>query len=359
MSSRGESRAGSGRRRRRTPEAAEREIVEAAEALLRERPFRELTVDDLMRRTGLSRPSFYVYFRDRHDLVLRVVEHIGGELFAMSERWYEGTGDGPALVREAIEGVVGVFAEHGPVLRALADAAADDPRVEAAYVALIQRFVDATARHIEEEIAAGRVLPLDPVQTATALTWMMERYLQLQLGAHAGRAGRAASPDTLTTIWSRVLYGAAQPQLGLKPGGSAAEPPASARGADRPPTVLRPSRERSVATRSAASATGAGDQPRARRPRLRPPSAHSGAEPEREIARAEAGDGDLRARALADVAEPALAGAVRGRRAGRRRWRRGPRRRRGRWWRRPWLATRTAYRRARRAQARRAWRASA
>jgi len=86
--------------------------VAAAEALLRVRPFRELTVDELMRRTGLSRPSFYVYFRDRHELVLRVVEHIGGELFAMSERWYQGTGDGPALVREAIDGVVGVFAAH-------------------------------------------------------------------------------------------------------------------------------------------------------------------------------------------------------------------------------------------------------
>ena len=210
MSSRGESRTAPGRRRRRTPEAAEREIVEAAEALLREKPFRELTVDDLMRRTGLSRPSFYVYFRDRHDLVLKVVEHIGGELFAMSERWYEGTGDGPALVREAIDGVVGVFAAHGPVLRALADAASEDPRVEAAYVALIQRFVDATARHIEEEVAAGRVLPLDPVPTATALTWMMERYLQLQLG-RAADAPVDSVADTLTTIWSRVLYGVAQP----------------------------------------------------------------------------------------------------------------------------------------------------
>ena len=206
MSSRGESGAGPGRRRRRTPEAAEREIVEAAEALLRERPFRELTVDDLMRRTGLSRPSFYVYFRDRHDLVLRVVEHIGGELFAMSERWYGGTGEGPELVREAIDGVVGVFAQHGPVLRALADAASDDQRVEAAYLALLQKFVDATARHIEQETVAGRVLPLDPVPTATALTWMMERYLQLELGRTQDvSVDRVA--DTLTTIWSRVLYG--------------------------------------------------------------------------------------------------------------------------------------------------------
>jgi AcrR family transcriptional regulator len=180
--------------------------VEAAEAMLRERPFRELTVDDLMRRTDLSRPSFYVYFKDRHELVLRVAEHIGGELFAMSERWYEGTGDGPALVRNAIDGVVGVFAAHGPVLHALADAATDDPRVEAVYRALIQRFVDATAEHIEREMAAGRVLPLDARETAVALTWMMERYLQLNLGR-----GPQTPPEQLTeslaTIWSRVLYG--------------------------------------------------------------------------------------------------------------------------------------------------------
>jgi TetR/AcrR family transcriptional regulator, ethionamide resistance regulator len=199
------------RRRRRTPEVAEREIISAAEALLRERPFRELTVDEVMRRTDLSRPSFYVYFRDRHDLVLKVVEHLGGELFAMSERWYEGSGDGQAQLHEATEGLVRVFAEHGPVLRALADAASDDQRVEAAYLALLQRFVDATARHIEEEVAAGRMLPLDPVRTATALTWMMERYLQLELGRTPdGPVDRVA--DTLTTIWSRVLYGAAEAQ---------------------------------------------------------------------------------------------------------------------------------------------------
>ena len=143
------------RRRRRTPEIAEQEIIAAAEALLRERPFRELTVDEVMRRTELSRPSFYVYFRDRHHLVLRVVEHIGGELFTMADRWFKGEGDGPALAREATEGIVAVFAEHGPVLRALADAAADDPDVDEAYGQLVNSFVDVTAEHIEREIAAG------------------------------------------------------------------------------------------------------------------------------------------------------------------------------------------------------------
>ena len=202
----GDGRRGPGRRRRRSPEVAESEIIAAAQALLRERPFRELTVDEVMRRTDLSRPSFYVYFTDRHQLVLRVVEHLGSELFTMSDRWLRGTGDGPDRARDALEGIVALYVEHGPVMRALADAAADDRGVEQAYTALVQSFVDATARHIEDEMAAGRVLQLDASETAKALVWMMERYLVLSLGRVPG-TDPAAVIDTLATIWTRVLYG--------------------------------------------------------------------------------------------------------------------------------------------------------
>jgi AcrR family transcriptional regulator len=174
--------------------------------LLRERPFRELTVDEVMRRTELSRPSFYVYFTDRHQLVLKVVEHLGGELFTMSDRWLRGTGEGPDIAREALDGIVAVYVEHGPVMRALADAAADDRGVEQAYNALVQTFIDATARHIEEEIAAGRVLAVDARETATALVWMMERYLTLSLGREPLTPQQTVA-DTLATIWTRVLYG--------------------------------------------------------------------------------------------------------------------------------------------------------
>jgi AcrR family transcriptional regulator len=185
---------------------AEREIIAAAEGLLRERPFRELTVDEVMRRTELSRPSFYVYFRDRHHLVLRVVERLGTELFTMSDRWFKGQGDGSMLAREALEGVVAVFVEHGPVLHALADAATDDPDVEHAYGELMQSFIDVTARHIELEVEAGRILPLNAWETARALTLMNERYLNLSLGRAPTTAPQTVI-DTLGTIWTRTLYG--------------------------------------------------------------------------------------------------------------------------------------------------------
>jgi AcrR family transcriptional regulator len=196
-----------GRRRRRTPEAAQREIIDAAEALLHERPFRDMTVDEVMRRTGLSRPSFYVYFKDRHELVLRIVQHLAAELLVVANRWYEATGHGPDLLRDALRGIVTVYGEHGAVLRALADAAVDDQDVERAYTTLLDGFIDATASHIAKEIDAGQGRPLDPQETAKALIWMAERYLY-----HCYGPDRRVPPDkvvdTLHTIMVRTLYAA-------------------------------------------------------------------------------------------------------------------------------------------------------
>jgi TetR/AcrR family transcriptional regulator, ethionamide resistance regulator len=193
------------RRRRRRPGEAEQEILDAAEKCLRERPLRELTIDEVMAATTLSRPAFYVYFRDRHDLVLRLIEKLGVELFEMSERWLKGTGDARDDLRAALNGVVAAYAEHGPVLRALADAAADDPTVETAYAALMERFIDATANHIRQETRKGRISGLNARRTAAALVWMNERYLSTSLGSEPQVPPREVA-DTLYCVWLRTLY---------------------------------------------------------------------------------------------------------------------------------------------------------
>jgi AcrR family transcriptional regulator len=201
----GEEEATEARRRRRTPEAAQREIIDAAEGFLRERPFRELTVDEVMRRTGLSRPSFYVYFKDRHELVLRLVQHLQDEMLAVANRWYESLGGGPKVLREALDGVVNVYGAHGPVLRALSDAAVEDDDVEEAYEALIQGFVEVTGQHIDAEIEAGHISGLDAGETAKALVWMTERYLYHSFGP-VRRVATSRVVDTLAALWARSLY---------------------------------------------------------------------------------------------------------------------------------------------------------
>ncbi len=193
------------RRRRRSPQAAVAEILGAAEALLAERPFREFTVDGVMARTTLSRSSFYVYFRDRYDLLLRLVGTIGAELQKMNELWSTtptAGSEAQSSLLMALAGVVDTYETHGRVMRAIADAAAADPLVETLYDQLLARFVEVNAAHITEQQQAG-LIPgeLDAVETARALVWMTERFLVRS----ATTPKRTVS--TLASVWTRTLYG--------------------------------------------------------------------------------------------------------------------------------------------------------
>lgn len=193
------------RRRRRSPEEAEREIVDAAEAFLREHPFRDLTIDEVMDGTGLSRPSFYVYFRDRHHLALRLIDEIGTQVYARTNRWLSGEGEPLAELRTAIEGTMGVYVEHGRVLRAIADSATEDAEVERAYRGVVDRFVEAATDQIEREVGRDRAVVADPRRTASALVWMTERVLTDAFG-HGPTDDPPRVVDALVSVWSRAIY---------------------------------------------------------------------------------------------------------------------------------------------------------
>jgi AcrR family transcriptional regulator len=168
-----------------------------------------------MARTGLSRPAFYAYFRDRYEVVTQLLEGIGGLLFALDWRWLsgeEGGDEAKEVLVDALRAGSQAFVEYGPVLRAIADAAGYDARVEQVYrYGLIERLIAAVATRISRDVEAG-VSPgeLDPEETARALVLMSERYLLDAFGRPERRPSRresAAVFGTLEEIWVRTWYG--------------------------------------------------------------------------------------------------------------------------------------------------------
>jgi AcrR family transcriptional regulator len=215
VEARGRSEGGRGRRRRR-PEEAERAILAAARSFLAERPFREMKVEDVMVRTGLSRPAFYAYFGDRYELVTRLLEGIGGLLFAVDRRWLvgdpgSGREDSVAVLRDALRRGSETFERYGPVLRAISDAASHDERVEEVYrFGLIERLTAAVAariaRDVEADISPGNLVP---EETARALVLMTERYMIDAFGrpSEQKRGDHGRVVRTLETVWISTLYG--------------------------------------------------------------------------------------------------------------------------------------------------------
>jgi TetR/AcrR family transcriptional regulator, ethionamide resistance regulator len=70
-------RAARGRRATR-PSGDDRElaILETATRLLDERPLHEISVDDLAKGAGISRPTFYFYFPSKDAVLMTLIERV-------------------------------------------------------------------------------------------------------------------------------------------------------------------------------------------------------------------------------------------------------------------------------------------
>jgi TetR/AcrR family transcriptional regulator, ethionamide resistance regulator len=195
------------KRRRRSREEAEQEILKAAADLLREEALHAVSVSAIMERTTLSRKSFYVYFRDRYELLTRLVEPLGAERDAIvAELWREGA-DMATGGRAALLALAALYARHGPLLRALAEASSQDREAKRAWREFLEPVIVGHADKIREEIELGRIAGVDPEPTARALIGMNLQFFFDQLVDNP-RPDLEATADTLLTIWQRTLYGA-------------------------------------------------------------------------------------------------------------------------------------------------------
>jgi len=117
------------RSHRHSPPEARREIVRSATLFLWEHPFRDLRIGDLMAGTTLSRPAFYQYFTDLHHLIETLLGEVETVMHETANPWISGEGEPVSALRESLEGIVRVSVDHGPVFRAVSEAAPLDDRL--------------------------------------------------------------------------------------------------------------------------------------------------------------------------------------------------------------------------------------
>ncbi|WP_372791498.1 TetR/AcrR family transcriptional regulator [Paraconexibacter sp.] len=191
---------------RRKPEVAEQEILDAAEALLSEVRFRDLTVDDVMARTAMKRSNFYTYFNDRNELVMRLVDRIAGEMFAATEPWLSGENpDRVAALRQGLRAVVRIWSQHAAVLAAMNEASHHDEVAQQFFRGgIVQEYIDRITLLLRREKRDGITAVRNPGETARALILLNVNYMTERV------TGEGARPESVATalegIWIPVLY---------------------------------------------------------------------------------------------------------------------------------------------------------
>jgi AcrR family transcriptional regulator len=199
-----------------TGDDRERAILETAEQLLEERGLHEISIDDLARGAGISRPTFYIYFSSKEAVLLTLLDRMVEEARIgrgdALERFAE---DPPRWLRQGITAIYETFRSHRAATLAAADARATSPEVRELWAGVMEQFVQETSAAIEAERKRGAAPEGVPARDlAVALNLMNERVLLATFADHTPAVDEANVIDALVAVWLGAIYGTAAPSDG-------------------------------------------------------------------------------------------------------------------------------------------------
>ena len=183
-------------------------MLATAERLLAERSFSDISVDDLARGAGLSRPTFYFYFKSKEAVLLSLLE----PLIARADSEFDGAvqrlpTDPRKIWRNGIKAFFTAFDSQRAVARAGTEALASSPEVRAVWSSFMQRWIDQTAVMINAERARGAAPETIPAaDLATSLNQMNERMMMATLSAEEPAVSKDRVVETLAHIWVSSIY---------------------------------------------------------------------------------------------------------------------------------------------------------
>lgn len=180
-------------------------LGQALITVAQDRPYSAITVEHIASAAGISRSTFYFYYRDKAELLVDSARGVVERMFSQSDEYLHGSGDPRTALREALARNVATFAEHTALLRVTMEVSTFDEQVGEFWRGSVDAFVEAVAARMRADQASGAIsADLDADRFADALVVTTLSYLFRTVGTNGDSADAVA--EVLAEIWNRVLY---------------------------------------------------------------------------------------------------------------------------------------------------------
>jgi AcrR family transcriptional regulator len=147
--------------------AVEADVLAATERLLADgATFTELGVQRIAAEAGVARSTFYLYFRDKTELLLRLAATLGDVSFALVTGWSPDAPDALDGLADTLLRVIRFYRDRRHVFAAVLEVSGYDRTIGEFWEAQLRLFIDQGERWLLAEQAAGRT-PAD-LNAATA-----------------------------------------------------------------------------------------------------------------------------------------------------------------------------------------------
>ncbi|TDD00029.1 TetR/AcrR family transcriptional regulator [Nonomuraea deserti] len=207
-------RASRGRRTSRpTGDDREQAILATAVRLLERHALSEISIDDLARGAGISRPTFYFYFRSKDAVLLTLLDRVNEEAVrALADPLDRVAEDPVRCWRECLAALYTTFHSHRPVLLATAEVRHTNAEVARWCADMMDVWVTRTEQAIEAERARGAAPPgPGSRELAIVLNAMVDRALYATFTGDGPAVPAAEVVDVLLHAWLTSIYQTAEP----------------------------------------------------------------------------------------------------------------------------------------------------
>jgi AcrR family transcriptional regulator len=182
-----------------------RRILDAAEGVFAEKGYDKTTVAEIISRAGIGHGTFWLYFRNKDDLLGFLLQDMVKEFEAFD--WYsEDALEGPSVrtpaeVEEIIRGVMGIFARYATIHPLIVRASLESDDFRKVLEEFNQPFLHIVGKKLREHLNKGWCRDLDPDIAAQIIVTLLE-YANLQWL----QKGRPGDRDALIHNLSVIIY---------------------------------------------------------------------------------------------------------------------------------------------------------
>lgn len=179
-------------------------LQQAMERLLEKgSSFTQVSVEQLAVEAGISRATFYLHFRDKGELVARLMARVTTEVIDAASLIAPETVT-YAELKKTVKAVVTTYHRHYAVMAAIVETAAYDEQVDALFRDMMDRLVDVNRRALLR-LKQAKLLPNDlPPQIADVITWAFERSCHQLVHGRKPAQINAVVESLTHIIWSSL-----------------------------------------------------------------------------------------------------------------------------------------------------------
>lgn len=185
-------------------------ILDGLEALLAERAFYELNVEDILSAADVSRGTFYTYFATKQAAAATLFDQVLGEIAGTMSAFVERSDETPVMnaLRTGIDDSTEVWFRHRRILHTIVDNAHAVPEFAEPVNRIKRQFAEAIAAEIERQRAGGLAPPGpgDTLELSTALVECTLHLLHCSSLDDARLPGPPRIGDIIMTLWCGTVY---------------------------------------------------------------------------------------------------------------------------------------------------------